>query len=70
MTDKPSLKPATVDDVMHAVRQSERRLSELIENRRSHEIVAVDGMVDDVKHIRRTVDWLKKQWEKFARGPF
>jgi hypothetical protein len=70
MTDKLSPKPATNDDVLHAVRQSERRISELIENKRSHEVVAVDGVVDDVKNIRRTVDWLKKQWEKFARGPF
>lgn len=55
------------EDIVKEIKAAEERLGGKIDGMRQHKDVNLDAVAGDTKAIRRTVEWLRTQWEKFSR---
>jgi hypothetical protein len=59
--------PAEKDTVIREITQAKIDILNAIEAKRAQEAIGMDSMVRRTENIDRTVNWLKRQWEKFSR---
>jgi hypothetical protein len=55
------------DEILKAIGDGKREIIDAVNAKRAQEAVAMDTLVARSENMDRTLNWIKRQWEKFTR---